>query len=203
MAGNLFPAFINLAGREALVVGAGPVGASRIRSLVEFGAHVTVVAPKAEAEVWKLAVSGAIRWVRREFVAKDLRGVTIVIAATSTGEVNRSVFLEARRRGVLCNSVDDPPNCDFYFPAVVRRGDLQIAISTAGESPALAQRLRRELEASLDESLGGQVREIGRLRRKILATQAPSSERKHLLHLLARYGIVQGRKTTRKTVTRR
>lgn len=194
MAANLFPAFIKLAGREVLVVGAGPVGASKTASLLEFGAHVRVVAPEAEPEVRELAATGAIRWIQREFVANDLRGVFMVIAATSTGAVNRSVFVEARRRGILCNSVDDPPNCDFYFPAIVRRGDLQIAISTAGESPALAQRLRRELEASLDESLGAQVREVGRLRRSILATQAPSEERKQLLHLLARHRISEWRK---------
>lgn len=194
MAANLFPAFIKLSGRQCLVVGAGPVGLSKITSLLEFGARVTVVAPEGEPEMRKLAASGAIRWIRRDFMVKDLRGIFVVIAATSTAEVNRAVFLEARRRGILCNSVDDPPNCDFYFPAIVRRGDLQIAISTAGESPALAQRIRRELEASLDESLGGQVREIGSLRRRILATQAESAERKQLLHLLAYRGIALSRK---------
>ena len=105
--------------------------------------------------------------------------------------MNRTVFEEARRRGILCNSVDDPPNCDFYFPAIVRRAALQIAISTAGESPALAQRIRRDLEESLDQSLGSQVREIGEIRRKVLAAQPASDERKQFLHLLAQHGITQ------------
>lgn len=201
MAANLFPAFIKLAGRKCLVVGAGPVGASKIASLLDYSARITVIAPSAEPDVRNLAAGGTILWKRREFQAGDLHGIFLVVAATSIARVNRAVFLEARRRGILCNSVDDPPNCDFYFPAVVRRGPLQIAISTAGESPALAQRLRRELEASLDESVAAQVREIGKLRRRILATQAASDERKQLLYLLARHGIIQRRAQGKKTVT--
>lgn len=189
MPASLFPAFIKLEGRAALVVGAGLVGASKIASLLNFGARVTVVAPSALSEVRDLAARGAVRWIQREFSPSDLSGVFIVIAATSSAAVNRAVFEEAQRRNVLCNSVDDPPNCDFYFPAFVRRGDLQIAISTAGESPALAQRIRQELEEALDESLGSQVRQIGEIRRRILASAPPSAERKHLLQLLARHGI--------------
>jgi precorrin-2 dehydrogenase / sirohydrochlorin ferrochelatase len=191
MPANLFPAFIKLEGRPCLVVGAGAVGASKIASLLDFGARVTVVAPQAVAEVRRLAARGPVGWIEREFVADDLDGMFLVIAATSSGDVNRAVSLEARRRGILCNSVDDPPNCDFYFPAIVRRGDLQIAISTAGESPALAQRIRRELEEALDESVGGQLSEIGALRRKILATHPACEERTQLLQLLARHGIGQ------------
>lgn len=193
MAANLFPAFIKLEGRACLVVGAGPVGAQKIAPLLQSGARVTVVAPAAEPEVERLAATRTIRWVRRRFAPADLRGVFLVIAATSTPAVNRAVFVAARRRGILCNSVDDPPNCDFYFPAIVRRGQLQIAISTAGESPALAQRIRQELEAALPDSVAGQVREIGALRRRILSTQAASEERKQLLRLLARHGLIRTR----------
>jgi precorrin-2 dehydrogenase/sirohydrochlorin ferrochelatase len=177
--------FTKLEGRTCLAVGAGAIAAAKVRSLLEGGASVTVVAPKAIAEIKRLATSGKVKWLRREFTADDLDGALLVIAATSLSDVNRAVFLKAQRRGILCNAVDDPPNCDFYFPAVVRRGDLQIAISTAGESPALAQRLRCELEECLDESVGDWVRLVGTLRRKILASHAPSDERKRLLHLLA------------------
>jgi precorrin-2 dehydrogenase/sirohydrochlorin ferrochelatase len=99
--------------------------------------------------------------------------------------VNRAVFLESQKRGILCNAVDDPPHCDFYFPAVVRRGDLQIAISTAGESPSVAQRFRREIEGALDETVGDWLHFVGALRRHIMATQPPSEARKKLLNLLA------------------
>jgi precorrin-2 dehydrogenase/sirohydrochlorin ferrochelatase len=184
MTAPLFPAFIKLAGRACLVVGAGEVAASKIESLLIAGARITVVAPLAISNIESLAYSGTLIWLRREFQVDDLNGVFLVIAATSSSVVNGTVFLGAQRRGILCNSVDDPPNCDFYFPAVVRRGDLQIAISTAGESPALAQRIRQDLEKYFDNSLGDWVREIGSRRREIIATQPPSKKRKQLLHQL-------------------
>jgi precorrin-2 dehydrogenase / sirohydrochlorin ferrochelatase len=182
---NLFPAFIKIAGRACLVVGAGAIAEAKIASLLEADARVTVVAPRASEPIRDLAASGQITWVPRTFSPGDLQGVLLVVAATSSNEINRAVFLEAQSLGVLCNAVDDPPNCDFYFPAVVRRGALQIAISTSGESPALAQRLRQELEEGLDESFGEWVQLIGAARREILATHPPSDERKQLLHKLA------------------
>jgi siroheme synthase-like protein len=182
---NLLPIFIKLAGRQCLVVGAGSIAADKISSLLEAGARIRVVAPVANPRVKELAHAGKIDWAPRDFSPDDLANASLVITATSDNKVNRAVFLEAQSRGILCNSVDDPPNCDFYFPAVVRRGDLQIAISTTGESPALAQRLRQELETCLDESAGDWVHLVGALRREILAAHPPSEERKKLLHLLA------------------
>jgi len=107
------------------------------------------------------------------------------VAATATASVNRAVFAEASELGVLCNAVDDPPFCDFYFPSVVRRGELQIAISTAGESPALAQRLRKEINAQLPQDAGDWLTELGRLRREVCAVEPIGNERKLLLHELA------------------
>lgn len=181
----LFPAFIKLAGRSCVVVGGGSVAESKVISLLEAGAQVTVVAPLAAEAVEALATTRKIRWLPRKFAPDDLARAFLVIAATSDPKVNRDVFHEAQNRGILCNSVDDPPHCDFYFPAVVRRGSLQIAISTSGESPALAQRIRREIEDSLEESVGDWVNGIGERRREILATLPPSEERKRLLHRLA------------------
>jgi len=181
----LLPIFVKLAGRPCLVVGAGTVAGSKIASLLEAGARVTVVAPQATDELRELAAAGKLRWLARPFEPADLQGQFLVIAATSAREVNHAVFVEAERRSILCNAVDDPPNCGFYFSAVVRRGDLQIAISTAGESPAVAQMLRREIDHALDESMGDWLRLVGDLRREIIATHPPSEERKRLLHLLA------------------
>ena len=181
----LFPAFIKLAGRSCLVVGAGSVAEAKVTSLLEAGAHLTVVAPRATESVAALAAGRKIRWLPRKFAPEDLGRAFLVIVATSDPKVNHRVFIEAQKRGILCNSVDDPPHCDFYFPAVVRRGPLQIAVSTSGESPALAQRIRREIEDSLDESVGAWVDEIGERRREIIATLPPSEERKRLLHRLA------------------
>ena len=152
MPAELFPAFIKLDDRPCLVVGAGSIATSKIASLLRAGARLTVVAPQAKAEVATLAAAGNFVWHQREFQSADLKGVFLAIAATASNAVNRAVFRAAQKRGILCNAVDDPPHCDFYFPAIVRRGDLQIAISTAGESPSVAQRFRREIEASLDLS---------------------------------------------------
>jgi len=124
-------------------------------------------------------------WERREYAAGDLQDAFLVVAATATAEVNRAVFAEARERGILCNAVDDPPFCDFYFPSVVKRGDLQIAISTAGESPALAMRMRKEINAALPADGGEWLMELGRLRREVIAAEPQSEERKALLHKLA------------------
>lgn len=181
----LFPAFIKLAGRRCIIIGAGSVAASKITTLLDCGAQVTVVAPNAIDAVEQLARTRKIRWLPRKFAANDLARAFLVIAATSDPAVNRAIFLEAEVRGILCNSVDDPPNCDFYFPAIVRRGPLQIAISTSGESPALAQRIRHEIEENLADSASKWVEKLGETRREILASVPPSDDRKKLLHRLA------------------
>ncbi len=182
---SLFPIFIKLERRACLIVGAGNVALEKISSLLRAGAHLRVVAPTACDAVRALADEGRIGLEIRRFQEADLQGQAFVITATDSREVNRSVYLAAQERGILCNSVDDPPNCDFYFASIVDRGKLQIAISTAGESPALAQRLRREIDAQLPADTGEWLDEVGQLRREILATHAAGSERKALLHTLA------------------
>ncbi len=158
---------------------------SKIQSLLKVEAEVTVVAPKAKASVVSLAEEGRIHWHPREFEAADLDGMFLVVAATDRLEVNAAVFDEAAKRNVICNSVDDPPNCDFYFPSIVDRGNLQIAISTAGESPALAQQLRREIDSQLPKGLGPWLASLGALRREVLEMMPAGEERKLLLHTLA------------------
>ncbi len=148
-------------------------------------ASVTVIAPEALPRVQAWAEAGELRWAQREYRAGDLAGAFLVVAGTATAAVNRAVFAEASAAGILCNAVDDPPFCDFYFPSVVRRGELQIAISTAGESPALAQRLRKEINAQLPLDTGEWLMELGRLRREVTAVEPVGEERKLLLHELA------------------
>ena len=181
----LFPMFLKLAGRKCTVVGAGTIAESKITSLLNAEAEVTVVAPVINIAVRQLASLGCVALIEREFLPEDLSGAFLVIAATSKEEVNSAVYEEAQRRGVLCNAVDDPENCDFYFPAVVQRGALQIAISTAGESPALAQRLGAEIEEQLDLSTGDWLARLGQARREVLATIPPGEERRQLLHSLS------------------
>lgn len=182
---SLFPLFLKLTGKPCLVVGAGAIAEGKVASLLEADAVVTVVAPQADARVEEWAAAGEIQLLRREFVADDVDGMFLVVAGTNVPAVNRAVFHAAKERGILCNAVDDPPYCDFYFPSVVRRGDLQIAISTAGESPALAMQLRKELNEQLPHDLGPWLEELGRLRREVLQMMPLGEDRKLLLHQLA------------------
>ncbi|MGO8935435.1 MAG: siroheme synthase CysG [Terracidiphilus sp.] len=188
---GLLSIFLKLEGRPALLVGAGTVALEKIGSLLKTGLRLRVIAPEARAEIRQLAAEGKLEWVQREFEPADLDGNFIVIAATDVPEVNAAVYRGAVARGVPCNSVDDIPNCDFFFGSVVSRGDLQIAISTAGESPAVAQRLRREIDEQLPQDLGPWLAKLGELRREVLATQPRGEERRLLLHELAQRQICE------------
>jgi precorrin-2 dehydrogenase / sirohydrochlorin ferrochelatase len=182
---TLFPMFMKLEGRPCLVVGAGTVGEPKISSLIAAGASTRVIALRATAAVAEWAREGSISWEARAFEFADLDGVFMVIAATNSRELNAAIFNEARQRNILCNVVDDPEYCDFYYPAVVRRGDLQLAISTNGKSPALAQGIRRELELQFGPEYAGWLEQLGRIRQELFASKIDPEERKRLLHRLA------------------
>jgi uroporphyrin-III C-methyltransferase / precorrin-2 dehydrogenase / sirohydrochlorin ferrochelatase len=186
---SLLPIFLKLDGRRGLLVGAGTVALEKIESLLKTGVRLRVISPEARAEIRELAARGKLELVLRDFEPTDLDRQFVVIAATDVPAVNAAVYREAVKRGIPCNSVDDIPNCDFYFGSVVSRGDLQIAISTAGESPALAQRLRREIDEQLPEDLGPWLAKLGKLRRVVLATRERGEERRLLLHELAQRQI--------------
>jgi siroheme synthase-like protein len=181
----LLPIFVKLDGRRCLIVGAGAIGLQKVRSLLECGANIMVVAPEARDEIRELAQDGKLQWQQRHYAAEDVRGQQLVIAATDDPEVNHAIYADAMAAGVLANAVDDPPFCDFYFGSVVRRGPLQIGISTSGESPAFAQRLREQLELLLDEGTGPWLERLGALRREVLATHPAGPERNKLLRTLA------------------
>ena len=190
---TLLPIFLKLESRNGLLVGAGNVALEKLGTLLPTGLRLRVVAPEARPEFLELAAEGRIELELRSFAAADLDGQFIVIAATNVPGVNAEVYRLARERGILTNSVDDIPNCDFFFGAVVSRGALQVAISTAGESPAFAQRLRREIDAQLPTNIGPWLDDLGRLRRQILATLPAGDSRKALLHRLANRSIVGSR----------
>lgn len=181
----LFPAFLKVAGRRCLVVGAGPVAEEKIDGLLRAEADVRVVAPHATRRIRDWARAGKIRWAARKFRASDLSGAFLAVAATSSPVLHAQIYRQARRRGVLCNVVDDPKNCDFYYGAVVRRGELQIAISTGGHSPALAQRLRKQIERDFGTEYARWLKELGAKRKKLFAKAISPSRRRALLHRLA------------------
>lgn len=177
---NLFPIFLKLEGRHCLVVGGGQVGTQKISGLLEAGAKVTVVDPAPTVAVREF-FGDRVTWHERKYFPGDLDGVYLVIAATSDSRVNQQIYDEAQRRGILANVVDVPPLCDFYYPAVVRRGSLVVAVSSQGESPHLAQRVRDEINQLLPEEVDEAVKRIGNARRKILREHSAGSERLELL----------------------
>jgi precorrin-2 dehydrogenase / sirohydrochlorin ferrochelatase len=182
---QVFPLFLKLDNRPCLVVGAGNIAESKIAGLVEAAATIRVVAPEATEQVRAWAVEGKIDWQPRRFELADLQGMFLVVASTSSTALHQEIFSEARRLGVLCNIVDVPHLCDFYYPAIVRRGALQIAISTAGESPALSQRLRKELEIQFGPEYESWVAAIGEARAELATRSLNAEERKEILHELA------------------
>jgi len=182
---KLFPLFLKLEGRPCLVVGAGAIAEGKIAGLLDTGAQIRVVAPQATPQVRAWAEAGKLEWLQRVFQPTDLEGMFLVVATTSSTQVHKQIFAEAQCLGVLCNVVDVPHLCDFYYPAVVRRGDLQIAISTTGESPGLAQRLRKELEEQFGPEYAHWLASLGEARERLMADKSlDAEERKRRLHEL-------------------
>lgn len=173
---------VSLEGRKCVVVGAGKVAADKIRGLLGLGGEVKVVSPRAVSRVRMLAEKKTLVWRRRVFHEKDVEGAFLVVAATDSCATNQKVFEACQARKILCNSVDDPSHCDFFYPAVVRRGPLQIAISTSGCSPALAARLRRDMERQFGPEWGAWVEHLGEVRRQLLAEKmSPEAKKRRLL----------------------
>src|SRR6185312_11230890 len=181
----LFPMFLKLESRSTLVVGAGMIATPKIESLLQAGARVRVAAPEASETVAQWAPEGRIELIAKSFEPADLSDVFLAIVATSSREVNAKVFEEARLRKILCNVVDDPEHCDFYYPSVVRRGKLQLAISTEGQSPALAQKLRLELEAQYGPEYEQWVEQLGAERTRLFQSDIDPEVRRRRLHELA------------------
>ena len=144
-------ACLKLTGRRCIVVGGGEIGLEKVEGLLACGASVTLIAPEAIGELESMAAEGSIDWERREYRTDDLERTFIAIAATNDTDVNIRVFEDAERRAMLVNIVDVPPLCNFILPAIVRTGPLAIAISTAGASPALAKRIKREIADTYGE----------------------------------------------------
>ncbi len=182
---SLFPAFLKLHSRPVLVVGGGAIAAQKIPSLLEAGAQVHVIAPKLAAPLVEWVRNRQIDWSSKPFDPSDLDGAFLVIAATSIRDLNESVYREADRRNILCNAVDDIDHCHFYYGSIVQRGDLQIAISTNGKSPALAQRLRKELEAQFGPEYACWLDWLGAARETLRAQSSDPETTKRWLQLLA------------------
>jgi siroheme synthase-like protein len=144
-------ACLRLTGRRCVVIGGGEVGLEKVEGLLACDGDVTLIAPEAHPELVQLALEGSIRWEQREYRSTDLQGALIAIAATNDTDLNIRVFEDAESRSMLVNVVDVPPLCNFILPAIVRTGPLAVAVSTAGASPALAKRMKREISELFGE----------------------------------------------------
>ena len=196
---TLYPIFLKLEGRPVLIVGGGAVAEQKIEAVLRSAHDVTVLAPRVSERIQLWADQGRLKHVAAEYRAGMATGYFLVIAATDSRTINRAVYEEAVESGVLANAVDDPNYCSFYAPAVVERGDFQVAISTGGASPALAQQVRRELEGRYGPEYGPWTAWLGRARSMLRSVLPAGDGRKHLLHLLAlmRPGQVSDRKEGR------
>ena len=171
-----YPIFLDLTDRPCVVIGGGEVATRKVEGLLAAGARVTIISPQVSSEIARLRDEVRIAHVAREYQEGDLEGFEVCMVATDDGTVNAQVAAEGRRRRVWVNASDDPANCDFILPSVIRRGDVVVAASTGGSSPALARRLREELEAFLSDDyspLADLLREVRRELRQRRITVEP------------------------------
>lgn len=181
----LYPIFLKLEGRKVLIVGGGAVAEQKIEGVLRSATDVTVIAPEVTPRISEWVRQRRLKQVTSHYQPGMAKGYFLVIAATDSAAVNHAVYAEASADGALCNAVDDTPYCDFYAPALVSRGDFQIAVSTGGNSPALAQHVRRDLEAEFGPEYTDWNGWLGRMRSALRSMLPPGERRKELLHLLA------------------
>lgn len=185
------PIFLDVAGRECVVVGGGEVAARKVESLLEAGATVTVVSPRLSTKLAALAERGIVRHVARGYQRGDLRGCALVYAATDDLKLHRELAAEAHALGIPINVADVPELCTFIAPAVVKRGALQIAISTSGASPAFAARMRRTLEKQLGADYAITLEVLRAARRRLRNDEIDPAERMRRLTDLANSELPQ------------
>ncbi|HZK43676.1 MAG TPA: bifunctional precorrin-2 dehydrogenase/sirohydrochlorin ferrochelatase [Syntrophomonadaceae bacterium] len=186
---HFYPIYINLMDKPCLIVGGGTVAQRKVESLLDYGARVTVVSPVVTDSLSSFATEGLITIKPRKFVPDDLEVVFMVFIATNDNETNRFIAKLCADKQILVNAVDDPPNCDFYVPSIVRRGSLALAISTEGKSPMLAKLLREELEGYLVEEYAEYVDLLGEYRGSIKEEFSDINIRKQIFHDLVHADI--------------
>ena len=197
-----YPAFLDLQGLACLVVGGGQVGERKVKTLVDCGAVVHLVSPELTPFLEEEVRQGRVRLLAPEFLPEHLEGMLLVIGATDDPEVNRRISAEARSRNLLCNIVDKPRECNFIVPSQVRRGDLVIAVSTGGRSPALAKKIRQDLENLFPDIYSSYVALLGRVREYLLAQGLPQAKNRQIFASLIEAPILESlRKGDREDLT--
>lgn len=191
-----YPIFIDLEGKKIIVVGGGAVAQRKIETLMTYGAFVQVISRKVTPRINRYVEEGKIGLIGQEFMEDDLDGAFMVIAATDDALLNHKVSQSAREKGLLINAVDQPSDCNFIVPSILRRGDLLIAVSTSGKSPALAKKVREELEEKFGSEYESLLLLMGRLRADILSRGFPQSKNRRIFNDLVNSHILEaiGRK---------
>jgi precorrin-2 dehydrogenase/sirohydrochlorin ferrochelatase len=176
-----YPIFLELGGRRVVVIGGGAVALRKAQVLLDARARLIVVAEEASDVLTALCAQHGAELIRSKYAKQYIAGAVLVVAATNDGKVNEQVYRDCQALEILCNVVDDPEHCDFFVPAVVKRGDLQIAIGTEGNCPAYAGHLRQKLETMFTEEHGRFLAELERVRKEIVDAVPTSTDRKSLL----------------------
>lgn len=186
-----YPVNLDIRNRKCLVVGGGAVGTRKVMTLLDCGAKVTVVSTDVAEKLQELSDSDIIKLEKRPFQISDLDGMFLVMGATDNQEINREIHSEAERLGILCNIADRPEDCNFILPAIVNRGDLIIAISTSGKSPAFAKKMRKDLEKKFGTEYAEFLKLMGEIRNKLLSEDHEPEAHKHLFEQLIKRDLVK------------
>ena len=185
-----YPVSLDIKNRKCLVVGGGGVGTRKVVTLLDCGAKITVVSPDVSGQLLELANNGSIVLEKRSYRKTDLDGMFLVIGTTDDEELNRQISIDAEKLNMLCNIADRPKVCNFILPSIVNRGDLTISISTSGKSPALAKKLRIELEEQFGNEYAELLRLMGAIRKKLLSQKHEPEAHKHLFEQLISRGLL-------------
>ena len=182
-----YPVSLDIKNRKCLVVGGGLVGTRKVKTLLDCGARVTVVSPDVRENLLELAGSGLVILKKRSYRKTDLDGMFLVIGTTDDEELNHQISRDAEKLNMLCNIADRPKVCNFILPSIVNSGDLTISISTSGKSPALAKKLRIELEEQFGNEYAELLRLMGAIRKKLLGQKhEPEAHKKLFEQLISR-----------------
>lgn len=174
----MYPLFLKLNETACVVIGGGTIAGRKVLSLLEAGANVTLISPDVTDDIELLIEQRKIIYRKRLYQSGDTKEFFLIIAATNSREVNKKVYIESIENNKLVNCVDDPEFCNFYVPALVKRGNLKIAISTEGKLPMLAGRIRRKLDSFFPENMGDKLKELGELRKDIISLAGDDEEKK-------------------------
>lgn len=186
-----YPVNLDIRNRKCLVVGGGAVGTRKVMTLLDCGAKVTVVSTDVAEKLQELSDNDIIKLKKRPFQISDLDEMFLVMGATDNQEINREIYSEAERLGILCNIADRPEDCNFILPAIVNRGDLIIAISTSGKSPAFAKKMRKDLEKEFGTEYAEFLKLMGEIRNKLLSEDHEPEAHKHLFEQLIKRDLVK------------